>query len=321
MTHQLPEVGISSCLLGAKVRFDGNHKRHEECQTRLANHVSFVCFCPEIQIGLPVPRKPIRIVRNGDQSELVGSAPPHTRHTGEMIECADRFLESHPELCGFIGTHGSPSCASGSSKHYATDQRPLPRGDGLFVSRLRELNPILPIEDSGRLNNPALRENFLTRVFTYQRWLDLNRQSLTPRGLVHFHSQHKYLLMSHSYEEYKNLGKLIANLSARDIVESSQEYIHRLMKALSHIPSRGQLVNVLQHLMGYLKKCISPADKQELLHSFTEFREGIVPVIVPLTLLKHHLKTYSNPYLDQQHFFSPYPAQLGLRSYINKDIS
>jgi uncharacterized protein YbgA (DUF1722 family) len=203
-------------------------------------------------------------------------------------------------------------------KLYLPNGNPVNKTSGIFSKTLRQLHPLLPVEESGRLMDAGLRENFIVRVYTYQRWQQLMQAGLTAKALVQFHSRHKYLLMSHSDSAYQQLGRMVARAGTSDLAELGQQYIQALMAAIANPAPRKQHCNVLHHLLGYLKKLISSADKQELLNTIDHYRQGIVPLIVPMALLRHHFEHWREQqrYVLEQFYLDPYPYQLGLRSQV-----
>lgn len=319
MSNQNPLIAISSCLLGENVRFNGGHKRNGFCTDTIGRYMDIVSFCPETAIGMSVPRKPIRLVQHDNSIQVSETDNPDTDYSGALYQEGKNFLTNLPEMSGFIGTGNSPSCALFSAKIYTEKGYPNAKGSGMFTTALKETNPLLPIEEAGRLNDPGIRESFINRVYTYHRWQQLKKQGIYASALIKFHSQHKYLVMSHSNSAYKSLGRLVANLRKNDIDKQAGEYIGILLQALSSIPSRGQQSNVLQHLMGHLKRHTDKKEKQELLQSINDYQKGIVPLIVPITLLRHHLSRHQSEqqYAIDQIYLTPHPHAMGLRSHIN----
>lgn len=312
-------VGISKCLLGENVRYNGDHKHNRFCTGVLSDYFHFVPTCPEVEIGMSVPRKPIRLVDvDGDiRAQEIGN--PERDYTDPLAEHGQHYAQQNQEICGFIATPNSPSCGVFGVKLYLPNGNPINKTVGRFSHALRQQNSLLPIEESGRLNDAGLRENFITRVYTYHRWRTLKQQGLSPSSLVAFHSRHKYLIMAHNYSAYKKLGQMIADIGTCDLESAAADYIAALMQALSAPPERGTHCNVLQHLMGYLKNNIDGQDKQELLRSIEDYRSGITPLIVPIALLRHHFERASDQqqYALQQFYLAPYPHELGLRSHIH----
>ncbi|HVK99207.1 MAG TPA: DUF1722 domain-containing protein [Dongiaceae bacterium] len=319
--HSKAPVAISRCLLGDRVRYNGDHKHNRFCTGVLADYFEFLPVCPEIQAGMTVPRKPIRLVQGHDQHHrALESDNAAVDHTDSLIEQARIFVQDNPTVAGFIATPNSPSCGLFTVKLYLPNGNPINKTSGLFSAALRQLNPLLPMEEAGRLNDIGLRENFILRVYTYHRWLALNRQPLTAGALVQFHTRHKYLVLSHSHDAYKSLGQWVARAGSEDPAKLGDRYIQTLMDAIATPAPRGRHCNVLHHLMGYLKKRISSSDKQELLSSIEHYRQGIVPLIVPLALLRHHFERWCDQqrYVLEQFYLDPYPFELGLRSQVVK---
>jgi uncharacterized protein YbgA (DUF1722 family)/uncharacterized protein YbbK (DUF523 family) len=312
-------VGISRCLLGDPVRYNGDHKHNRFCTSVLADYFDFVPTCPEVETGMTVPRKPIRLVQVDDGVRALGSDDASQDFSDPLIARGQQYAHDHQNICGFIATPNSPSCGVFGVKLYLPNGNPINKTTGLFSASLQRNNPLLPMEEAGRLNDAGLRENFIMRVYTYHRWQQLQQQGLSANGLVQFHSRHKYLVMSRSYSAYRSLGQLVAKAGSENLQQVAQQYITSLMQALSSTPERATQCNVLHHLMGYVKKQIDGQDKQELLHSIEDYRNGIVPLIVPVALLRHHLEREpeTNDYALQQYYLKPYPHQLGLRSHVH----
>jgi uncharacterized protein YbgA (DUF1722 family)/uncharacterized protein YbbK (DUF523 family) len=277
----------------------------------LANIVQYKAYCPEVAIGLPIPRKTIRQVKKDDV--IVVSRPDGS---GDVTEALSNFgskvADNVDELSGFIFCQKSPSCGMERVKvYYDHGKGSESNGIGLFAKQIMEKNPLLPCEENGRLNDMPLRENFIIRVYTYKHWQELVASGLTKHKLIQFHTQHKYLLMSHHLQTYKSLGKLLARADI-DLDELSQQYIAGLMAGLKHLSNRKSHSNTLQHLQGYFKKQLNKIQKQELSEKISEFREGLVPLLVPLTLINHYLRERTKEYLNSQVYLSP-QTQLCLR--------
>ncbi|MEO2268548.1 YbgA family protein [Pseudoalteromonas pernae] len=308
------KIGISACLSGEKVRFDSGHKRSNFCMDELARHVDYVPFCPEVAIGLPIPRPTIRQVRKGDV--ITVCRPDGTGEVGDKLtEYGQRIAKNYGDkLDGFIFCAKSPSCGMERIKIYnEAGTGNTSEGVGFFAQQIMEHNPLLPCEENGRLNDMHLRENFVMRVYVYHSWRKLSETPLTPHRLTRFHAMHKYLLMSHNYQAYRDLGRLLGSHEGQNFEEIAQQYIAGLMKALKKPASRKAHTNTLMHLQGYFKQQLSSDEKQELRAAIEDYRQGLVPLYVPLTLLKHHLTVNPNPYLAQQVYFNPHPNDLKLR--------
>lgn len=304
-------LGISHCLLGAPVRYDGKDKHDAYITGTLGRFFEFVPLCPEVVIGLGVPREPIRLEGDPRAPRAVGVRSKDLDVTADLLVLGRRSARQMGGISGYILKSGSPSCGLEGVKVYAGN-RVSRRGVGLFVRGLRERQPLLPMEEEGGLADPELRENFIERVFAYRRWQELCGAGITPRRLVAFHSAHKLSLMAHGSEPARALGRLVAEAGRRPVKTLAAEYGAGFMAALGHRATRRRHTNVLQHLLGYLKTRIDAADKAEALELIDDYRHGKVPLIVPLTLLKHHLRRFPDPYLAGQAYLNPSPAELAL---------
>lgn len=316
---QRPKLGISSCLLGKPVRFDGGHKRSGYVTGTLVEYFDFVSFCPEQAIGLPTPRKPIRLIADGESSEIraVEVRDYSIQHTYELDQYARSVASSISDFSGYIVKKDSPSCGMERVKVYTKEDAPAERrGVGIFTSRLMREFPGLPIEEEGRLNDPRLRENFVTRVFTMFRWQELLRDGLTKQGLLEFHTRHKFLLLAHHEATYRELGRLLADLGSASIESIATNYLQLLMTGLRHLANPGKHANVLMHVMGFVKDQMGADEKVELLDLIDAHRTGLVPVIVPITLLNHFLRRYPHEYIAKQYYLQPHPRELMLRNGI-----
>lgn len=307
----MPNVGISSCLIGQKVRYDGGHKRSQFCQDELAKHVNLVPFCPEVGIGLGVPRPTIRLQQvNNDVRAIV------TKTGQDVTDSLQQFADSHSgqfsSFSGYVLCARSPSCGMERVKVYSDKQQmPLSTTAGIFARRLQEMFPALPVEEDGRLNDDHLRENFVMRVFVYARWQELPRP-LTKHVITQFHATHKYLLLAHHQQMYRELGRRLAQTETLND-EFQQNYITDLMAALAKPASRENHTNVLQHIQGYFSNSMNAAERAELSSLILEYHDGYVPLMAPLTLLQHYLRQYPNDYLSKQVYLAPYPVDLKLR--------
>jgi uncharacterized protein YbgA (DUF1722 family)/uncharacterized protein YbbK (DUF523 family) len=311
-------LGISTCLLGERVRYDGGHKLDRYLTGTLGHFFEWVSVCPEVEMGLPIPREPIHLEGDLDDPRLV-SIKSREDLTDRMKAWAARRVEELAEegLHGFVFKKDSPSSGLFRVKVYNEHGMAERNGTGMFPREVMNRFPLLPLEEEGRLNDMPLRENFIERVFAYYRWTEMLENEPTPGGLVKFHTAHKLTLMAHSPKHYTDMGRLVADAGKRDWEELTVEYGAMLMDGLSVMGTRGKHVNVLQHLMGYLKKDLSSEDKQELLGLIEDYRHGLVPLIVPLTLLKHHLNRHPVPdWVDQQVYLHPYPKELMLRNHV-----
>ena len=309
-------IGISSCLLGNEVRHDGGHKRNLYVMNTLAEYFSFRPYCPEMAIGLGVPRPTIRLTRHDGSIRLTGSSDTDLDLTDDMNSWSSEATSGMNDLSGFILKKDSPSCGMERVRVYDTKGAPSRDGVGLFAAALMQAMPWLPVEEEGRLNDPSLRENFIERVFTYYRWRQMMASGLTIPALMDFHQRHKFILLAHDEEEYRRLGRLVAGVARESLGETAREYLLRMMASLKSRTSRKRNTNVLMHVMGYLKNRIEGDDKQELLEVLDSYRLGKVPLIVPITLMRHHLRRFPDEYIDKQYYMAPYPEELMLRNMI-----
>ncbi len=310
------KLGISSCLLGQRVRYDGGHKLDHFLVDTLGKFVEWVAVCPEVESGLPVPREAMRLVGSPDAPRLV-TIRTGADHTSRLARWSDRKLSELEEagLCGFVFKSRSPSSGIRDVKIYTPAGVPSQKGAGIFGKAFIKRFPLLPAEDEGRLNDPVLRENFIERVFVFRRWRELLEKGLTAGSLVTFHSDHKLLILSHSQVHYRSLGLLVAHAKERSLKDLQSTYIAALMEGLRLISTRAKNTNVLQHIMGYFKKSISAREKDELLEIIGNYRKGLIPLIVPVTLLNHYVRIFDVPYLGRQYYLKPHPLELMLRNH------
>ncbi len=310
-------IGISSCLLGEKVRFDGGHKREAFLVDTLGQFFQWVPVCPEIDIGLGAPRESLRLVGTPESPQLIAPRS-QSDHTAAMQKYAAERLESLAPLGlhGYILKKDSPSCGMERVRVYAQDGMAHRSGRGLFAAALMQRFPLLPVEEEGRLQDMRLRENFIERVFAYHRWEALLAAGVTPHDLVRFHTQHKLTLLAHSRPHYQCLGRLVARAGASPVATLVQEYGTTLMQALQVKATQKKHANVLYHLLGYLKRSLDTHDRTEMVASIEEYRQGLVPLVVPLTLLKHHFRRHPVPWVSEQTYLQPYPVELMLRNHV-----
>lgn len=311
------KVGISSCLLGQEVRYDGSHKHLRLATESLSRYFDFVPECPEMGIGMGVPRKPIRLVGEVDNPRAVAVHDESLDYTDALTAYGENKAAEYSDLSGYIFMKNSPSCGVFRVKVYQENGYPAQRpGRGLYARAFIDAHPLLPVEESGRLCEPLLRENFVTRVFAYANWQALKKEGLSASSILDFHVRYKYCLMAHSPDKYAELGRMLADAGKHDPQQLGVRYFAALMATLRTLASRKSHTNVLMHLQGYLKKKISSREKAELGKIIEQYRTAQLPLIVPVTLLKHHFNNHPHPYINRQAYLQPYPDDLSLRNTI-----
>lgn len=309
-------LGISSCLLGNKVRFDGGHQLDPFLTATLGQFVRYVPVCPEVECGLPVPREPLRLVGDPDNPRLLTSRSGQDLTERMQKWAAARLQElEREELDGFVFKRKSPSSGLERVKVYSPAGMPSNRGVGIFARAFIEHFPNLPVEDDGRLNDPLLRENFIQRLFVHKRWRTLVKNCKKRGGLVDFHTSHKLLLYSHSEKEYREMGRLVARAKDLPIDTLFSRYEQMLMSALKKRSTVKKHSNVLSHIFGYFKDELAAGEKQEVLEILEQYRQGLVPLIVPVTLLNFFVKKYKQEYLVNQYYLDPHPLELKLLNH------
>lgn len=317
MTNDKILLGISSCLLGNKVRYDGGHKYDSWLVETLGPWVDWVPVCPEVECGLPVPREALRLIGNPESPRLV--------HVKSGIDQTQRMLDwsvsridalRSRQLCGFVFKSKSPSSGMERVKVYPPQGGPARKiGVGVFAREFIKAFPLLPVEEEGRLHDALLRENFIERVFVMKRWNDLNAQGLTPGALVEFHTRHKLLIMAHSVPHYRSMGNLVAAIRNYQAADFVTLYRDQLFSALQKPATVSRHLNVLQHIMGYFKRDLTAWEKAELLDIFARYKDRHFPLIVPVTILNHYVNKYDKAYLKGQHYLNPHPVELNLRNH------
>ncbi|MBM4054047.1 MAG: DUF523 and DUF1722 domain-containing protein [Planctomycetes bacterium] len=312
------KLGISSCLLGEKVRYDGGHKLDHYLKYTLGKFVGWIPVCPEVECGLPSPREPMRLVGKPEDASLltIKTQKDYTGLMGKWVREKLKELEDE-DLCGFVFKSKSPSCGMQGIKVYpAASVIPVKKGIGLFARGFMERFPYVPAEDDGRLQDPELRENFIERVFVFYRWKKFLKEDGSIKGFVAFHASHKLLIMSHSAEMLRDIGKLVAQPKETGKKDIYDRYYKMLMAALKLKATIRKNVNVLHHILGYFKKDLSSWEKKELLEIIEHYRKNLMPLIVPIVLLRHYVCKYDKEYLKLQYYLSPHPVELKLRNYI-----
>ena len=318
MTMENPiKIGVSTCLLGENVRYDGGHKLDRFLTGTLSQYVEYVPVCPEVECGFGTPREALRLVGDPESPRLMTSKSAKD-YTERMVNWAkNRVSELENEgLCGFIFKSNSPSSGMERVKVYNEKGMPVKRGKGVFARIFMEHFPLIPVEDEGRLHDPKLRENFIEQIFTLKRWREVLAEKWSVGHLVEFHTQSKLLILSHSLNHYRIMGKLVAGGKGVPIKKLYSEYETLLMEALKLKTTRKKNINVLHHLMGYFKKQLAGDEKQELLEIIEQYYGGYVPLIVPITLVNHYVRKYNQPYLSKQTYLRPHPIDLQLRNHV-----
>ena len=311
-------VGVSSCLLGQTVRYDGGHKHDRYLTGVLGRYFEYVAWCPEALAGLGVPRPPIRLAGDPGAPRAVRVADASVDVTDALLAAARRATPEMGALRGYVFKRGSPSCGMERVKVYGTPGKSPRMGRGLFARAVMQAYPLLPCEEEGRLNDAPLRESFVERVFAYDRWLRTMAQGCTPGRLVAFHTRHKLLLLSHSEIHYRAAGRLVAEAGRRDRDRGqlAREYLATFMEGMRRRATRRRHTNVLQHLAGYLKRTLDEGDRRALAGIIEEYRSGAVPLVVPIRFLRHHFRRSPDRYVEMQHYLEPYPDDLGLRNHL-----
>ncbi|MGH9371867.1 MAG: YbgA family protein [Vicinamibacterales bacterium] len=311
-----PRIGISACLLGDEVRFDGGHKRDPFLTDVLAPHVDWVRVCPEVEVGMGTPRETLRLVRQGDEPVRMITTMSGIDHTASMQRWARVRLEqlATENLSGYVLKKDSPSCGMERVKVFGGTGMPRRNGRGVFAEALLSRFPNLPVEEEGRLSDPRPRENFIERVFAYQRLRTFFDSRWTTGALVAFHTAHKMSLLSHSTVAYTALGRLVASASQRPRARVRQEYERRFMETMAIAATTARHTNVLTHMAGHLQKALDSRSKAALLACIDEYRRGLVPLVVPVSLLRHHVQVHDVTYLAGQTYLEPHPRELILRS-------
>ena len=311
-------VGVSSCLLGQAVRYDGGHKHDRYLTGVLGRYFEYVAWCPEALAGLGVPRPPIRLAGDPGAPRAVRVADASVDVTDALLAAARRATPEMGALRGYVFKRGSPSCGMERVKVYGTPGKSPRMGRGLFARAVMQAYPLLPCEEEGRLKDAPLRESFVERVFAYDRWLRTMARGCTPGRLVAFHTRHKLLLLSHSEIHYRAAGRLVAEAGRRDRDRGqlAREYLATFMEGMRRRATRRRHTNVLQHLAGYLKRTLDEGDRRALAGIIEEYRSGAVPLVVPIRFLRHHFRRSPDRYVEMQHYLEPYPDDLGLRNHL-----
>ena len=312
------KIGVSSCLLGEKVRWNGDHKKDHYVSGVLANYFEYVSVCPEMEVGMGVPRETVALYGNLEKSRMI-SKKTQTDWTRPMKNYIKDRLKSltHDDLCGYIFKSKSPSCGLGRIPVYSEfGSNKVRHGSGMFAQAFTKAFPIVPTEDEGRLNDPRIRENFIVKVFSFYRLQDLFKQKFSLGSLVKFHTQQKFLLLAHSRKHYDNLGQLVAKPKSMGIEILKIKYGEIFMKALTFKATPKKNTDVLLHMMGFLKKILSKEEKKDILSVIEDYKKQLLPLIVPVTLIRHHVNKNKIEYLMGQAYINPHPRELMLRNHV-----
>jgi uncharacterized protein YbgA (DUF1722 family)/uncharacterized protein YbbK (DUF523 family) len=311
-------VGVSSCLLGQEVRFDAGHKRHGYVTDVLGAHFDFVSVCPEVEVGMGTPREPVRLVRRDDDEIRMLGVKSSADHTDAMRRYARRRVAalSALGLSGYILKKGSPSCGMERVRTYTSRGMPAPSDRGLFAASLAEAMPLLPLEEEGRLSDATLRENFIERVFAYSRVTAMFSGRWSIGDLVIFHSREKMLVAAHEPAAEKDLGRIVARAKREMRGDVADGYRRAFLAALSKPAPRRRHVNVLQHMLGHFRDALDAAPRQALAAVVEDYRNGLVPLVVPITLIRHYVGLCDIEYLARQTYLEPHPRELLLRNHV-----
>jgi uncharacterized protein YbgA (DUF1722 family)/uncharacterized protein YbbK (DUF523 family) len=317
MTTAPLRLGISRCLLGDEVRFDGGHKRDNFLTDVFGRYVEWVPVCPEVEAGFGTPREAMRLVGDPQRPRLVTikSGRDHTAALETMT--ANRIdLLKELDLSGYVFKKDSPSCGVERVRIYNEQGMPSRNGVGIFARTFIKQFPLIPVEEEGRLCDPLLRENFIERVFCYRRYQDLMNSGVSRQAVVRFHTIHKYLLLAHSQQQYQALGRLVGQADRYRPKELAIQYGELFMKALAVKATVRKHVNVLQHILGYFKDRLGDQEKTELLGVIHDYHRGLTPLIVPLTLIRHYVQIFDVGYIRDQVYLNPHPKELMLRNHV-----
>jgi uncharacterized protein YbgA (DUF1722 family)/uncharacterized protein YbbK (DUF523 family) len=311
------KLGISACLLGENVRYDGGHQLDRFLTDTLGQYIEYIPVCPEVECGLSIPRESMHLVGNLESPRLITTQTQQDM-TDRMVTWAHKHVREleQEDLCGFIFKSHSPSSGMKRVKVYNEKGRPVKKGIGVFAKIFMEHFPLLPVEDERRLHHPGIRDNFIERIFTLKRWREVRSKKESRGNLINFHTRHKLLILSHSPRHYRTMGKLVAKAKDLPLAELYQQYQNLLMELLRLKTTPKKNVNVLMHMMGYFKEQLTSDEKQELLEMIENYRKGHYPLIVPITLMNHYVRKYNQPYLKQQVYLNPHPLELLLRNHL-----
>lgn len=310
-------VGLSACLAGHQVRYNGGHSQSQFCLKTLSEYFNFKTYCPEVSAGFPVPRPTMRLVGDPADPKLTYSDDESADLTSQLRKAIAPHIETLGDLDGYVLMKNSPSCGLERVKVYQANGHPhTTRRQGIFTEQLQKKYPLLPIEEDARLNDPRLRENFILRVYAHHNFRHEVLVQPSLHRLLTFHSQYKYTLMAHHQVLYREIGRMIANIGHRSIEVVCQQYFTLFMQALAKPASVKGQTNTLLHILGYLKKSVSSASRVNMAKVIHQYRQHNLPLITPITLLSHYIEQHGSQYIRAQRYFNPYPEALGLRNKI-----
>ncbi|KEQ19280.1 YbgA family protein [Endozoicomonas numazuensis] len=311
------KLGISACLMGQKVRYDGGHKRSSFCMNTLNQYFHFEPVCPEVAIGLGTPREPIRLVGDINQVRVVGTDHPDRDVTDQLTDYGNQKANELTDISGYILMQKSPSCGMERVKVYHKNGTPSGVSSaGAYAKALMKSQPLLPVEEEGRLHDPVLRENFFTRVCAYHRWHNEVLKNPSHATVVNFHSIHKYMIMAHNPSDYTALGRLVAEGGKMELESFLEQYFEGFMNTLKKRANRKSHTNTMLHILGYVKKTVDTQERNQFLKLVEEYRQGTIPLVVPMAMLRHFIENHGNEYIQEQTYLYPHPDQLGLRNQI-----
>lgn len=314
--HPRPVIGVSSCLLGAPVRYNGGHSRSRFLTDELGAYVDWLPICPEAEIGLGVPRQTLHLER-AEAGDRVIAAKSRADHTDDLGRVADRHLAQLRRMDGYVLKNKSPSCGLFSLPVFnAEGERVDGRGRGVFAARLTGLFPELPVEEQGRLSDDVLREHFVERVFAHARLRRLFTSEWRPRDLVDFHSRQKLQLMAHTPEGYRAAGRIVARAGSDEPRRIEAEYTARFHQALATRTTRGKHVNALQHAFGMISSRLDDIRRHDMLGAMEKYRDGQMPLSLPMALIRHHCAAEGIAWVRDQTYLEPYPDELRLRNAV-----
>jgi len=314
--QERPRIGISACLVGQAVRYDGGHRRDRFLTDTLGKFVEWVPVCPEVECGLPIPRESMHLEGDSESPRLV-TTRTHIDHTERMLRWARKRLGelAAEDLCGFVFKTNSPSSGMRGIKVYGKGRMTRKVGVGLFARAFMERFPLLPVEDEGRLHDAGLRETFVERIFALRRYRRYRELDGSVGGLVEFHARHKMQLMAHGPKLLSEMGRATAHANENRRSGVLEQYEELLLKALKQKTTVGKNANVLFHMLGFFKDKLSADEKREMLEVIGEYKGELVPLIVPVTLMRHYVRKYGEPYLAVQTYLNPHPVELKLRNH------